>query len=217
MNLFDIIIILLLISSAIVGFKRGILKEVVMFIGIIAIYFIAFSLKDSLGLFLCKVLPFFKFNGLASLNIILYQLLAFILIASILFTIYSIILKLTGIIQKLVDLSIIFTIPSKIGGFIVGALEGYVILFMMLLVLQIPMHDIALFQESKFINYILHDSFLLSSSLGKLDDCIIDITNLTKEYEKDNAKVTNEKIIQLELKYNIISKEDLNTVSKKIY
>ena len=136
MNILDIIIILLLLASAITGFKRGVIKELVMLVGIVIVYIIAFSLKGILGLLLCKICPFFSFDGLPSLNIIMYQLIAFIIIASVLFGIYHFILKLTGIIQKVIDLSIILTLPSKILGLAVGFIEGYIILFMILLVLQ---------------------------------------------------------------------------------
>lgn len=214
MNLVDIIIVLLLLLSAIVGFKRGILKELAMLLGIIIIYFISFSMKDYIGLILCKILPFFSFKGLISLNIIMYQLIAFVIIASFLFTIYNIILKLTGILQKLVDLSIILTLPSKLLGLVAGFIEGYIIMFMILLVLQIPMGTSNMINNSKISSYIVNNTFLLSSSLGKLDDCILDITNLTNESKKIDTNQANLEIIKLELKYNIISQDDLTKLIK---
>lgn len=212
MNILDIIIILLLLASAITGFKRGVIKELVMLVGIVIVYIIAFSLKGTLGLLLCKICPFFSFDGLPSLNIIMYQLIAFIIIASVLFGIYHFILKLTGIIQKVIDLSIILTLPSKILGLVVGFIEGYIILFMILLVLQIPFHHNDIFKNSEFSTAIVNNSFLLSSSIGELDDCISDIIELTKESNKDIDK--NSKILDLELKYHIISKEDLEQIRK---
>lgn len=212
MNILDIVIILLLIASAVTGFKRGVIKEIVMLVGIIIVYIISFSLKGTLGLLLCKICPFFSFNGLVSLNIIMYQLIAFIIIASVLFGIYNLVLKLTGIIQKVIDLSIILTLPSKILGLVVGFIEGYMILFMILLALQIPFHHNDLFINSKLNATIVNNSFLLSSSIGEVDDCISDIIELTAENEKGTDK--NSKILNLELKYNIISEKDLEDIKK---
>lgn len=214
MNIIDLVIILLLILSAITGMKRGVVRELSMLVGIIITYFLAFLLKGQVGLLLCRILPFFEFDGLVSLNIIVYQLIAFIVIAIILFSIYSIILGFTGIVQKLVDISFILTLPSKILGFIVGFVEGYIVLFMLLLVLQIPFKDNSLFINSRLSNKIVNNTFLLSSSLGQLDDCIVDIIDLTKTYDESDLNQVNLEIIKLELKYNIINHEELEKVIK---
>ena len=77
MNILDIIIVLILIMCAIVGFKRGAIKEIVSLVGIILVFVISFSLKGVLGNLLCKFLPFFDFagsiEGLTVLNILLYH------------------------------------------------------------------------------------------------------------------------------------------------
>lgn len=212
MNILSVVIILLLLLSSLIGFKRGVLMELVMLVGIIVIYFISFNLKSKIGIILLKIFPFFSFKGLSSLNIIMYQLIAFVLIASFLFIFYNLVLKLTGIIQKIVNISIILTLPSKLLGLVVGFIKGYIIIFMILLVLQIPFKDNDIFINSKVKNYIVNDSFLLSSSLGNLDDCINDITNLTKNNNSSNTNQENIEILRLELKYNIISKEDLDKI-----
>ena len=225
MNILSVVIILLLLLSSLIGFKRGVLMELVMLVGIIVIYFISFNLKSKIGIILLKIFPFFSFKGLSSLNIIMYQLIAFVLIASFLFIFYNLVLKLTGIIQKIVNISIILTLPSKLLGLVVGFIKGYIIIFMILLVLQIPFKDNDIFINSKVKNYIVNDSFLLSSSLGNLDDCINDIISkedfdkiirsgklTTKNHNSSNTNQENIEILRLELKYNIISKEDLDKI-----
>ena len=59
MNILDITIILLLMLSVVVGYKKGAFKEVVLFAGTIIVYIVAFLLKDKIGIILCKILPFF--------------------------------------------------------------------------------------------------------------------------------------------------------------
>lgn len=211
MNIFDIAIILLIILSAISGFKQGVLKSGVKLIGTILVYIIAFSLKDKIGILLCKIFPFFELDGLVTLNILIYQLIAFILIASVLFGIFGLIMKLTGIIQKIVDLTIILTIPSKILGAVIGLIEGYVVLFIILVVLSIPLRNVEIFQESKLANKMINDSPILTKSLGGIAESLTDIFMITSEISDngvDKNNQTNLDIMETFLKYNVISKED---------
>ena len=61
MNILDIAIILVLIMSAIIGFKRGAIKEIVSLVGIIVVLILAFAFKGVLGNVLCKwFLNFYK-------------------------------------------------------------------------------------------------------------------------------------------------------------
>ena len=210
MNIFDIVIILLILLSGVTGLKQGLLKSGINLIGTILIYIIAFKMKDSIGLFLCKVCPFFKFNGYITLNILVYQLIAFVLIASILFSIFAIVLKLTGVVQKLVDLTVILTIPSKIGGFIIGLIEGYVVMFIIILILSVPLRNVELFSESKLVDKMLNNSPILSSSLDGVGDVIFNVFHITsevKEGENENTKV-NMDIMKTYLDYKVITKED---------
>lgn len=210
MNIFDIVIILLILLSGVTGLKQGLLKSGINLIGTILIYIIAFKMKDSIGLFLCKVCPFFKFNGYITLNILVYQLIAFVLIASILFSIFAIVLKLTGVVQKLVDLTVILTIPSKIGGFIIGLIEGYVVMFIIILILSVPLRNVELFSESKLVDKMLNNTPILSSSLDGVGDVIFNVFHITsevKEGENENTKV-NMDIMKTYLDYKVITKED---------
>ena len=79
MNIVDIIIIVALLLGAISGFIRGFFKQTVMFVGTIIVVILSFILKNPLSLILYKNLPFFKFGGLTSLNILMYEILAFII------------------------------------------------------------------------------------------------------------------------------------------
>lgn len=211
MNIFDIVIVLLIILSAISGFKQGVLKSGVKLVGTILVYIIAFSLKDKIGILLCKIFPFFELDGLVTLNILIYQLIAFILIASVLFGVFGLVMKLTGIIQKIVDLTIILTIPSKLLGAAIGLIEGYVILFIILVVLSIPLRNVTIFQESKLVNKMINDSPILTKSLGGIAESLTDMFKITSEIEKNEANQNTEinlEIMETFLKYNVISKED---------
>ena len=213
MNIIDVVIVLLIILSFINGYKRGVLKEVVMLCGTIVIYIVSFLLKDKLGLILCKILPFFNLDGLVSLNILIYQLIAFFLIASFLFSIFGIVLKVTGVLQKLVNMTIILTIPSKILGGILGLVEGYIVIFALLIILSVPFKNIDIFKNSNLNNKIITSSPILSSTLGNLDDLIIDIYDIKIDKDQDNDKM-NDKILDMYIDYNVISREDLDSIIK---
>lgn len=210
MNVLDIIIILLIVLSGVVGLQRGVIKEVVMFVGTLVIYFIAFMFKNAFGVFLCKILPFFDFGGLVTANIILYQLLAFILIAALLLSVYGYVLKATGVIQKLVDLTVILTIPSKILGFIVGLLEGYVIMFIILLVISVPLKDTDFVSGSGVSSFMLNNSPILSSNFKGVKDVVEDINNITHRVVIEGTSMSqiNIDIMKDLLDCKIISKED---------
>ena len=213
MNIIDVVIFLLIILSFINGYKRGVLKEVVMLCGTIVIYIVSFLLKDKLGLILCKILPFFNLDGLVSLNILIYQLIAFFLIASFLFSIFGIVLKFTGVLQKLVNMTIILTIPSKILGGILGLVEGYIVIFALLIILSVPFKNIDIFKNSNLNNKIITSSPILSSTLGNLDDLIIDIYDIKIDKDQDKDKI-NDKILDMYIDYNVISREDLDSIIK---
>lgn len=210
MNIFDIAIILLIIASGFVGIERGIIKEGVMLAGTLVVYFLAFLLKGPIGLLLCKLLPFYGFNGLVTLNIIIYQLLAFFIVALILFSIYNIVLKCTGVVQKLVDLSVILTIPSKILGFIVGIIEGYIVIFILLLVLSVPLRNVDYFTNSKGVDIVMNHSPILSSSFEGVSTTLEDLENITHRVVSGDTNISqiNMDIVKDLIDCNIISKED---------
>ena len=106
-NIIDIVIILLLLGFAMIGFKRGAIPAVISLVGTILILIVSYKFKGTIGNYLMKYLPFFNFTGtfkgLVTLNILVYQLIGFILIAFVLFALFGLILKLTGLIEKAAD------------------------------------------------------------------------------------------------------------------
>ena len=213
MNIIDITIILLLIMFALIGWKQGIIKETVSFVGIIIIFIVAFTFKEEIGNILCKYLPFFKFSGniegLISLNIFIYQLIGFLLIYIVLFSAYQLILTLSGILQKIVNMTIILALPSKLGGAIVGVLKGYIIIFAILMVILVPLKDFEMISESKMINNIVHKTPLLSTYTKTTSDTINSIYELADSLTNSTITVNqaNLEIIDTMLKYDIVSKK----------
>lgn len=213
MNILDIVIALVLIMSAIIGFKRGAIKEVVSLVGIIIVFILAFSLKGVLGNVLCKWLPFFNFagnlEGVTVLNILLYQLIAFLIIYSLLFSVYMIVVKISGVVQKLVHMTIILWLPSKVIGAVVAFITGYVMVFVVLLALLIPLKDTDIFKNSKFANYIVYDTPILASSSENISTSINEIYELGEDLSKGDISKNeaNVKTMDILLKYKVVSAE----------
>lgn len=211
MNILDVAIVLGLAMSATIGFKRGAIKEIVSLIGIIVVFIIAFSFKGVLGNVLCKWLPFFNFadnlEGVTVLNILLYQLIAFIIIYSLLFSIYMIVVKISGIVQKIVHMTIILWLPSKLIGAVVAFVTGYVMVFVVLLALLIPLKDTSVFTESRLANFIVYKSPILASSSKNISTSINEVYKLGEDLSLGNISKNeaNVKTMDVLLKYKVVS------------
>lgn len=211
MNIFDIGIILFIIMFAITGLKQGLIKSTVSLVGMILVFVIAFYLKGPFGSLLCKYLPFFNFSGnlegLVSINILIYQLLAFIIIISVLLSIYAILTGLSKFIQKLINATIILKLPSAIGGFVIGLIEGYLFTFIILLLLVLPLKNFDLFSKSSLVNTILYKTPIISSSSSNITTSIEDIYNVADKSinKKISTNEANLEIIDTMIKYNITS------------
>ena len=211
MNILDIVIVLILIMSAIIGFKRGAIKEIVSLVGIIIVFIVAFAFKGVLGNVLCKWLPFFNFagnlEGVTVLNILLYQLIAFLIIYSLLFSVYMIVMKISGVVQKLVHMTVILWLPSKIIGAVVAFITGYVMVFVVLLALLIPLKDTDMFKESKFANYVVYDTPILAGRAENISRSINEVYTLGEDLSKGDISKNeaNLETMDILLKYKIVS------------
>lgn len=215
MNILDIIIIFMLLFFAIGGWKKGIIKESVSLAGLVIVFTLSYIFKNYIGDFLCKYLPFFNFSGalegLSALNIIIYQLIGFFILCSALMGVYSIIVHISSLFQKLINATIILRLPSKLAGLIVGLIEGYLIMFMIILVVTIPLSQYHIYQDSKISNYMLYKTPILSKSTNAITKSVEEITSLIEDvgYEKIDKNSANLKIIDISLKYKVTSKHTI--------
>lgn len=211
MSIVDAIILLLVLACGVAGFRRGVLKQLVTTVGFILVVVLAFYLKNPVAEFLSLNLPFFKFGGeianAASFNIILYQLISFVLVIIVLQTILNVFIKISGIIEKILKFTIILGIPSKILGFVVGVVEGFIISFLILFFLSQPGLNIKLLDDSKLTQPILNSTPVLSQVAGNLVDTINDITELGNDYydKKFDENTLNLKSIDVMLEHKIVT------------
>ena len=218
-NLIDAIILLIILLGGVIGFKEGVIKKLTSVIGLIIVVILSFTLKKYLSVFFYENLPVFDlwcvFKGIQVLNILFYELLAFVIIASVLTIVYRLILGLTGIIEKVLKATVILSIPSKILGFFVGLIENYIWVYLFLFILTLPVINIKQIYDSKTAVFIMEKTPILSKYTDKTIDIYNDLYDIIDSNgEKTNEQV-NEEAMDLMLKYEIITKESAKKLIDK--
>ena len=220
MNIVDVVIIMGLLLGGVTGAKNGFFRQSVVLIGTILCFILAWVFKNPIANFLSFTLPFFNFagpfEGLTSLNIVMYQLIAFLLLLSLLSAILAIIIKATGVFEKILNFTIILGIPSKILGFIVGVIEAYVIIFAVLFFVNQPAVNLEIVKESTFSPKIVNSSPGLSNIVGNMNDAVNDIYDITKDYNiNQNTNSFNKKVINSLLEHKVIDRDYLDKLVSK--
>ena len=124
MNIIDVIIILLLLMGGIIGFKNGVIRQTVSFVGFFIVLILSYLLKDVVSGILYQFVPFFQFSGdlagVTVLNILIYEVISFLLIYIVLIAIYHVIVRATRVVETILKFTVILGIPSKLLGMVVG-------------------------------------------------------------------------------------------------
>ena len=203
--LIDILIILFILVGGFIGAKRGFTKEIVTVVGLILVFVLSFLLKDLLADFMLKYLPFFKFNGLTSLNILLYETLSLVILIGIFSSILNALINLTSIFEKLLDITIILGFASKIAGFVLGCLEYVAISFILLSLFSVKLNT----KDSKVSDFILNHTPLLSNVCSDTIATVNDIADLKERYEGQENKEAelNYEMLNLMIKNKLISEK----------
>lgn len=219
MNVVDIIIIALLIVGGIAGFKAGVIKKLTDFIGMFVVIILAFYLKNYISVIMYENLPFFNFfgliNGIDSLNILLYEVFAFLIVFIVLLFVLKIILMVTGLIEKVLKATIILSIPSKILGFVVGIIEMYVYIFLILVITTLPIFDSSFLDNSKMSNFILDNTPVLSSVSEEIINIYDDVYDILDDRKSKSDEELNEEILRVLIDKNVITKDSVKKLIDK--
>ena len=210
MTIVDAIVILFLLLGAVLGFKKGAIRSLVGLVGTIAVVVIAYYLKNPVANLLYDYVPFFDFSGdwqgLVTLNVLLYESIAYILVFVVLYSILSLILKLTGVIEKLLSVTIILGIPSKIIGAVLGFVEALVFSFIVLFVLLQFNGSHAWIKDSTVAMSILDKTPLIGSMVDETYQAIVNISDLQEKYENNpDMNAYNGEILGIMLRYHVIT------------
>ena len=220
LNIFNIGIVLTFIMFIVAGWKNGVVREMASFIGIVVVFFLSFALKGIVGNFLCTILPFFNFGsyirGLVSLNILIYHAIAFFLLFALFLGLYKLLLKLSNALQKIINATIILQIPSKICGAIISFIEGWIIIFILLVVLIVPFRGVDQFKNSKLSNAILFKTPVLSKTVKPFTKGVVEIYNVSSKISMQEISINeaNLESINIMLKYKLVNKKTIQKLVK---
>lgn len=225
MNYFDIFLILIIIVFGYEGFRKGLIREALTVVGSIIVFYLSFILMNPLGNLLLNYLPFFSIKlldvSVPSLTILIYQVIAFIIIALILYSILKIILNVTGLFAKIISLNGVLAFPTKILGGVLGLVTGYIFLFFVLLVLSFPLsNNFKAYRESKVKDYIIDNKIFMTSSVKKVSKSVDEVYELTSKIDRDDNKKKNSDkynadIMNIMLKNKIVSIDTVDELIKK--
>ena len=216
----DLILIIFIILGFFVGVKRGFTRELVSVVGFIVCIILAFLLKNPIAAFLYDHLPFFSFGGLlkgvTALNILLYEVVAFLITLSLLGIVLNILKFATNIFEKFLNATIILGIPSKILGGILGALEWIVISYIVLFILALPVFNTKVSSESILYKSLTPVASKFSKDINNTLVVFEEFKNLKDEYSNSNdTNQFNLDSLDLMLKYHIIDVESATKLYNK--
>lgn len=223
MNIIDILIIIVLIIGAALGFKNGFIKTLTSFVGTFAIIIVAFMLKGSLSQLLYENLPFFHFfgaiKGIQVLNIVFYEIVAFLIVFGVLQFLLHILLVATGLFEKIIKMTVILSLPSKLLGAVVGVFQYFVYVFILLFIFSFPIFHIDEIGESKYGSRILEETPILSD-FSKESVALYDkVYVVVKNRDKKSNEQLNKEMLEVMLENKFITYESAKGLvdANKIY
>ena len=111
-------------------------------------------------------------------------------------------------------MSIIFTIPSKLLGGIIGVFKGYIIIFILLYILSLPLFPFDT-SKTKIGSYMLSNTPVLNDVVKDKLKVFDEISNLVDKYKsKENKNEFNQESLNLLIKYKGITKENAKELIK---
>lgn len=220
MNLVDLIIIVLLVMGALVGFKRGLIRQLLSLCGTIIAAVLAFLFKTPLAQLLCEYLPFFSFKGvlagLSVLNLFVYEVIAFLIILAIFVGLLQVLIFLSNILEKIVSMTIIFALPSKLAGAVFGVLENYIVVFIILYIVSLPFFNIDIIRGSELRDPIVTKTPVLNKLAEKSVEVGTEIADLVDKYKiEEDKNQYNLDTLDVLLKYNITKVETVDRLVEK--
>lgn len=218
MNIIDAIIILIVLLGVVIGFKNGVIRQTVSLVGFLLVITFAFMLKNPLSLWMYEHLPFFNFwgifKGVTVINILLYEVIAFLILVAAFTIILKIVLFAAKLIEKILEFTVILSIPSKILGMIVGAVEYFLLVYVFLYVVSLPIFDIKSIRDSRYAVKILEHTPILSNYTTDVTETLNDFVELKEKYDNaNNSAEFNKEALTVLLNYKII---DVKSVDKLV-
>ena len=166
-------------------------------------------------------LPFFDFfgiiKGIDAINILFYQLVSILVIFAALMFVLRVLIVVTGMVEWLLKMTVFLSIPSKILGLFLGALEYYVYLFMALYILNMPVFGLTLVSDSSMGMFILENTPILSELVDDTVKAYSDVWNVVKNRGDLSNKEINTYVLATLLDNKLISIESARKLVESNY
>ena len=202
MGLVDAIIIIILIIGILDGVRKGALGSFVGFFGSLLVFILSWMLKGSLANFLISKLP--VIGGNAAISVLIYTIISFILLLILFGLIYEVLLKVTNVIEKVFDATIVLGFISRVIGAVFGLIKTYIFLFAVVFILSI--FNISYLNQSKLYNAILEKTPLVGNVAKSTWNLIKDVYN-NKDISQSLNDMVNNKILTEENKNKLLGGE----------
>lgn len=201
----DATIVISLIIGALFGFKKGIIKGIVSLGLLIVAIIAAWFLKNPIAAIMYTKLPFISFTSSTSIiNIIIYEMIAFLILAIILLLIVKLIMFFTGLIDKILSLTKVMGFASRILGLIFGFIETYIFIFIGLFLMYNFTNFYKDIDNNTLALRMLNSTPILSPMIEKEKGAFDEIYALKSEYKEDDEEY-NKKVFEVLIKYKVIS------------
>ena len=117
-------------------------------------------------------------------------------------------MKLSNGLQKLINYTIILIIPSKILGAIIGLIQGWINIFIILLVLLVPLRNFDQFEDSRVNNIILFHTPILSETVKPFTKGVLEIYKVSSKISMKKIEINeaNLESIRIMIKYKLVDK-----------
>ena len=220
MSIVDIVLVVLFVYAAFKGWKTGGISSLINLVGTLLVIVGSYFLKDPISVLLYKNLPFFSFGGLfagiTSINIIVYEIISYLICCSVLGILLAILVKVTGIIDKFVNATIILSLPSKLLGILASVLQCFITSFVLLFVLaQVPF-TAKYVNESKTAKTLLENTPIMSSITNDLYHTATEIYDIAiKADGEPDKKKADYDALEVLLKYKVISTKNAKDLLDK--
>lgn len=219
MKVVDIIILVILVLGAIGGFKAGVIKKTTDFVGTLIIVILSFYLKNFLSVIMYENLPFYNFGGVIRgievINILFYEVIAFVIVFALLLLALRVLLMITGLIEKILKATIILSIPSKILGIFAGIIQMYVFVFVTLVFLSLPVFNISYIRESKIADFMLNKTPVLSSMAEDIVGTYSEVYDITHNMDNKSNEEINTEILKILFEKEVVTKESARKLVDK--
>ena len=214
------IIVVIFLISLVVGHKKGFAEASIRFIISIISTVLAFLLKNPVSVYLYTNLPFFNldglFKGVSIINVLIYELIAFMVLLFCFNIIFMVIVNITNIDKFIFSLLAKIRIPNKLFGSLFCFLQAYIIMYFIIFAGMFigNLTDFNIGEDT--LAYKIYKTPILYEALEPIHNTISEIGSIAKDYDSINSKEEyNKESIKILLKYNIITEDNVRLLVDK--